>query len=58
MCGDLEALSRQFIYQNFLEVMLCEEFLHLSEERLVLLLKSDKLQVKLQFVIYYRLITV
>ncbi|OWF38510.1 kelch-like protein 3 [Mizuhopecten yessoensis] len=45
MCTDLEALTRQFIYQNFLEVMHYEEFLQLSEERLLALLKSDKLQV-------------
>ncbi|KAK3087232.1 hypothetical protein FSP39_003402 [Pinctada imbricata] len=45
MCGELESAAQQFIYQNFLEVMHCEEFVQLSEDRLVMLLKSDKLQV-------------
>ena len=45
MCGELESAAQQFIYQNFLEVMHCEEFFQLSEERLVALLKCDKLQV-------------
>ena len=45
MCTDLESSARQFIYQNFLEVVHTEEFLLLSEERLIDLLRSDKLQV-------------
>lgn len=45
MCGELEQFARQFIYQNFLEVVHTEEFLQLSEDRLVSFLKSDKLQV-------------
>ena len=45
MCVELESAARQFIYQNFLEVIHTEEFLQLSEERLIDLLRSDKLQV-------------
>lgn len=45
MCCELEKAARQFIYQNFLEVMHTEEFLQLSEERLVDLLRSDQLHV-------------
>ena len=45
MCSDLESQSRQFIYQNFIEVMHTDEYLLLSEERILQLLKSDKLQV-------------
>ena len=45
MCGELESAARQFIYQNFQEVVHTEEFLQLSEERLIDLLRSDKLQV-------------
>ncbi|XP_046374616.1 kelch-like protein 12 [Haliotis rufescens] len=44
-CTELEAIARQFIYQNFLEVVRTEEFFDLAEERLLQLLKSDKLQV-------------
>lgn len=45
MCSELEKAARQFIYQNFLEVLHTEEFLQLSEERLVELLRSDQLHV-------------
>ncbi|KAL4217716.1 hypothetical protein ACF0H5_022457 [Mactra antiquata] len=45
MCSDLENSAKQFIYQNFLEVIHTEEFMQLSEERLVELLRSDKLHV-------------
>lgn len=45
MCVELESAARQFIYQNFQEVIHTEEFLQLSEERLIDLLRSDKLQV-------------
>ncbi|BFZ20955.1 hypothetical protein BsWGS_23995 [Bradybaena similaris] len=44
-CTELEAVARQFIYQNFLDVIRMEEFFELPEERLISLLKSDKLQV-------------
>ncbi|XP_063406700.1 kelch-like protein 2 [Mytilus trossulus] len=45
MCGELEMAARQFIFQNFLDVIHSEEFLQLSEDRLITLLRSDKLQV-------------
>lgn len=45
MCGELEMSARQFIFQNFLDVIHSEEFLQLSEDRLITLLRSDKLQV-------------
>ena len=45
-CSELEAMARQFIYQNFLDVIRMEEFFELPEERLIDLLKSDKLQVQ------------
>ncbi|GFO44811.1 kelch-like protein 17 [Plakobranchus ocellatus] len=44
-CHELESVARQFIYQNFLDVIRMEEFFELPEERLLCLLKSDKLQV-------------
>jgi len=44
-CSELEAVARQFIYQNFLDVIRMEEFFDLPEDRLINLLKSDKLQV-------------
>lgn len=44
-CIELEATARHFIYQNFLDVIRTEEYLQLSEERLLDLLSSDKLQV-------------
>ncbi|RUS88789.1 hypothetical protein EGW08_003419 [Elysia chlorotica] len=44
-CHELEGVARQFIYQNFLDVIRMEEFFELPEERLLYLLKSDKLQV-------------
>ncbi|KAL5014948.1 hypothetical protein ScPMuIL_009218 [Solemya velum] len=45
MCKELESAAQHFIHQNFLEVVHTEEFLQLSEEGLLVLLKSDKLQV-------------
>ncbi|XP_029634942.1 kelch-like protein 2 [Octopus sinensis] len=44
-CIELEATARHYIYQNFLDVIRTEEYLQLSEERLLDLLNSDKLQV-------------
>lgn len=45
MCGELERAARNYIYQNFRDVIRTDEFLQLSEERLFTLLKSDKLRV-------------
>lgn len=45
MCGELESASRHFINQNFLEVIHCEEFMQLSCDRLITLLKSDTIRV-------------
>ena len=44
-CVELEAATRRYIYQHFLQVIQHEEFLQLSEDRLIELLKSDQLQV-------------
>lgn len=44
-CEELEASAKLFIYQNFVEVMQTEEFYQLPENRLLDLLKSDKLHV-------------
>ena len=44
-CSELEASARRYIYQHFLDVIQHEEFFQLSQERLLDLLKSDKLQV-------------
>ncbi|WAR16523.1 KLH18-like protein [Mya arenaria] len=45
MCAELERAARQFIYQNFLPVAHTEEFLQLSEEKIISLLRSDQLHV-------------
>lgn len=45
MCGELESASRHFINENFLEVIHCEEFMQLSCDRLITLLKSDTIRV-------------
>ncbi|KAL3889896.1 hypothetical protein ACJMK2_002216 [Sinanodonta woodiana] len=52
MCRELESAARQFIFQNFLEVVHSEEFLQLSEERLTNLLRCDKLQVMSETQVY------
>jgi len=44
-CADLEANARRYVYRHFLDVVQHEEFLNLSEERLVGLLQSNSLQV-------------
>ena len=47
-CMELEAVSRRYIYQHFLDVTQHDEFLQLTEDRLVDILQSDRLQVALQ----------
>ncbi|KAK7489369.1 hypothetical protein BaRGS_00019313 [Batillaria attramentaria] len=44
-CTELEAMAREFIFQNFLLVSHTEEFFELSEDQLIGLLQSDKLHV-------------
>ncbi|XP_050407807.1 kelch-like protein 1 [Patella vulgata] len=42
---ELASYARQFMFQNFLDVVRSEEFYELSQERLLNLLNSDKLRV-------------
>ncbi|XP_070534846.1 kelch-like protein 17 [Ptychodera flava] len=51
-CVDLEVTARRFIYQHFLEVIKTEEFFLMSEDSLIELLKSDKLQVAREEEVY------
>lgn len=44
-CTELESAARRYIYSHFLDAIQHEEFLQLSDERLIDLLKSDQLQV-------------
>ena len=44
-CIELEAIARQYIFRHFLDVIQHDEFLNLSEERLMALLQSNSLQV-------------
>ena len=44
-CVELERAARQFVYQNFLSVAHTEEFLQLTEEKVISLLRSDQLHV-------------
>nr|XP_002738426.2 PREDICTED: kelch-like protein 5-like [Saccoglossus kowalevskii] len=51
-CVDLENAARRYIYQHFLEVIKTEEFLLISHNSLIDLLKSDKLQVTREEEVY------
>lgn len=51
-CVELEVAAREFINQNFLEVMKNEEFLQLTFRKLIEHLKSDKIQVRSEEDIY------
>ncbi|ESO83202.1 hypothetical protein LOTGIDRAFT_179800 [Lottia gigantea] len=42
---ELASYARQFMFQNFLEIVRSDEFYELSQERLLNLLNSDKLRV-------------
>ena len=44
-CPELEYAARRYIYQHFLDTIRYEEFLQISEEKLIDLLQSDQLQV-------------
>ena len=44
-CSELETISKRYVQQHFSEVCGYEEFRQLSEERLLLLLACDRLQV-------------
>ena len=51
-CEELELAAREFINQNFMEIMKNEEFLQLTFRNLIELLKSDKLQVRSEEDVY------
>ena len=51
-CVELELAAREFINQNFMEIMKNEEFLQLTFRNLTELLKSDKLQVRSEEDVY------
>ena len=51
-CAELELAAREYINQNFMEIMKNEEFLQLTFRNLVELLKSDKLQVRSEEDVY------
>ncbi len=44
-CAELEAAARRYVYSHFVDVMQHDEFLQLSADQLIDLLKSDQLQV-------------
>lgn len=45
-CVELEAIARRYVFRHFLDVIQHEEYLNLSEDRLVWLLQSNSLQVQ------------
>ncbi len=44
-CTELESVARRYIYSHFLDVIQHDEFLQLTSDRFIELLKSDQLQV-------------
>ncbi len=44
-CTELESVARRYIYSHFLDVIQHDEFLQLTTDRFIELLKSDQLQV-------------
>jgi len=44
-CSELETVARQYVHRHFLDVVRHEEFLNLTEDRLVTLLQSNSLRV-------------
>ena len=45
-CTELEASARQFVEQHFVDVVRCEEFFQLGADKLIDLIKNERVQIE------------